>query len=65
MLDPLSVISPVDAEKNKTVVADIKRFKNNIILDLEVQDMVELPMERTRFNSSWQHAQARPEFMEF
>jgi hypothetical protein len=59
VLDPLSVISPVDAEQNKTVVADLQRFKNNIILEGSPQ-YGSLPMERTKFNSAWQHAQARP-----
>ena len=61
VLDPLSVISPVDAEQNKTVVADMQRFKNNIILEGSPR-YGSLPMDRTKFNSEWEHAQARPEF---
>ena len=61
VLDPLSVISPVDAEQNKTVVADMQRFKNNIILEGSPR-YGSLPMDRTKFNSSWEHAQARPEY---
>lgn len=59
VLDPLSVISPVDAEQNKTVVADMQRFKNNIILEGSPR-YGSLPMDRTKFNSEWEHAQARP-----
>jgi hypothetical protein len=58
VLDPLSDVSPVDAEKNKTVTTDLKTFKNNIILSGSA-DGGTLPMERSRFNSEWQHAQAR------
>ena len=61
VLDPLSVISPVDAEQNKTVVADMQRFKNNIILEGSPR-YGSLPMDRTKFNSSWEHVQARPEY---
>jgi len=58
VLDPLSEISPVDAEKNKTFTTNVKNFKNNIILSGSSDDGT-LPMARTRFNSDWQHAQAR------
>ena len=58
VLDPLSDVSPVDAEKNKTVTTDLKTFKNNIILSGSASGG-SLPMERTKFNSDWQHAQAR------
>ena len=58
LLDPLSDVSPVDAEKNKTITTDLKTFKNNIILSGSANGGT-LPMERSRFNSEWQHAQAR------
>lgn len=61
ILDPLSVLSPVDAEKDKTVMTDLVKFKNNIIAEGN-QNSGTLPMDRARFNSSWQHAQNRPEF---
>jgi hypothetical protein len=59
VLDPLSVISPVDAEENKTVMSDMQRFKNHVILEGSPRSG-SLPMERTKFNSAWQHAQVRP-----
>ena len=60
-LDPLSLTSPVDAERDKTIMSDLIRFKNNIIMEGSVRGG-SLPMERTRFNSIWQHANNRPEF---
>lgn len=61
VLNPLSVISPVDAEKDKTIMTDLVKWKNNIIAEGSANGAT-LPMERTRFNSEWQHAQARPEW---
>jgi hypothetical protein len=61
VIDPLSVISPVDAEQDKTVVADMQRFKNNIILEGSPR-YGSLPMDRTKFNSQWQHGKVRPEY---
>ena len=62
VLDPLSVLSPVDAEKDKTVISDLQKFKNNIILEGN-QRSGTLPMERAKFNSAWQHGQVRPEWV--
>tara|TARA_B110000495_G_C23040896_1_gene624262 strand:+ start:1657 stop:5307 length:3651 start_codon:yes stop_codon:yes gene_type:complete len=62
VLDPLSVLSPVDAEKDKTVISDLQKFKNNIILEGN-QRSGSLPMERAKFNSAWQHSQVRPEWV--
>ena len=61
ILDPLSLSSPVDAEKDKTIMTDLVRFKNNIIMEGSSRGGT-LPMERARFNSDWQHGQNRPEY---
>jgi hypothetical protein len=61
ILDPLSVISPVDAEKDKTIMTDLVKWKNHIIAEGSTTGG-SLPMEKARFNSEWQHAQARAEW---
>ena len=52
IIDPLSLVSPVDAEKDKTVMTDLVKFKNNIILEGS-SSYGSLPMARTKFNSQW------------
>ena len=61
IIDPLSLVSPVDAEKDKTVMTDLVKFKNNIILEGS-SSYGSLPMARTKFNSQWQHGKVRPEY---
>ena len=60
IIDPLSVSAP-DTEKDKTINVDLVSFKNNIILQAAPRGGT-LPMEQSRFNSQWQHAQNRPEY---
>jgi len=59
IIDPISIVSPVDAEKDKTIMTDLVAYKNNIIMEGSARGGT-LPMDRARFNSKWQHGQNRP-----
>ncbi len=61
VLDPLALSSPVDAERDKTIITDMIRFKNHVIIEGSNKGG-SLPMAKTVFNSTWQHAQNRPDW---
>lgn len=60
IINPLSV-NAQETEKDKTIQVDFTEWKNNIIFEGSSNSGT-LPMERTKFNSYWQHGQARPEY---